>query len=212
MSSPADAATQSAIDDPDPGWGASLSEWMGYYWQRLHQHEAVTWPPPWGPAALVLAGMAGLVLIVGGLLVPAVRGIAGFVIQGAEWARSTAAADIVLQPVRRYLDAHAAGLPVNDDTMWWTWCAAGTALFIAGTLRRSPAARLGWILYGAASTAMVYDAAAAPTQPVAAGITALWWTGLSVLALRRRSPNPYIVAHIPQLNARSTNPPDASDR
>jgi hypothetical protein len=151
--------------------------------------------------------LALLVLIVGGLLVPAVRGLAGFVVQGADWARGTAAADIVLQPVRRFLDAHAAGLPINEDTLWWTWCASGIALFVAATLTRSHASRLGWILYGAATTAMVYNAAAAPTQPVSAGITALWWTGLSVVALRRRSTTPRVIADIPQLATRPVGRP-----
>ncbi|MFC4065059.1 hypothetical protein [Actinoplanes subglobosus] len=187
MTSPADSKQPTTIDDTDPGWLADLSEWMSYYWKRLHQHEAATWPPPWGPSALAIAGMAVLVLIVGGLLVPLVRGFAGFVINGAEWTRSTAAADIVLQPVRQYIDAHAAGLPITSDTLWWTWCAAGIVLCLTSTLTRSLAAQLGWVLYGAASVAMVYNASSNPARPVAAAVAALWWIGFSFLALRRRS-------------------------
>lgn len=187
MTRPADAEQPPAIDDTDPSWRADLSEWSSYYWKRLHQHEAATWPPPWAPSALAIAGIAALVLIVGGILIPTVRGLAAFVMRGAEWVSTTAAADIVLQPVRRYLDAHAAGLPVNTDTLWWTWCAAGTLLFTTSTVSRSLAARLGWALFGAASAAMVYNAAAAPTQPVAAGVTVIWWIVLSFAALRRGS-------------------------
>ncbi|MEU8243364.1 hypothetical protein AB0C07_34350 [Actinoplanes missouriensis] len=117
-----------------------------------------------------------------------VRGLATFVMGGAEWVSSTAAADIVLQPIRRYLNSHAAGLPVDADTLWWTWFAIGLSLFVLSALLRSPAARLGWVLFGAASTAMVYDAAAAPAQPVAAGATVIWWVTLSFAALRRRRP------------------------
>jgi hypothetical protein len=186
MTSSADAEKPPAIDDTDPNWLTDVNEWMSYHWKRLHQHEAATWPPPWGPSAVAIAGIAVLVLIVGGILVPLAKGIAGFVLQGAEWVRSTAAADIVLQPARRYLDAHAAGLPVDADTLWWTWCATGIVLFVASTLSQSLSARLGWAVFGVASTAMVYNAAAAPAQPVAAGVTVLWWIVLSTLALRRR--------------------------
>jgi hypothetical protein len=176
VTSPADAEQPPGIDDTDPGWRADLSEWSSYYWNRLHQHEAATWPPPWGPSALAIAGIAALVLIVGGI-----------VMRGAEWVSSTAAVDIVLQPVRRYLDAHAEGLPVNTDTLWWTWCVAGLLLFATSTISRSLAARLGWMLFGAASAAMVYNAAAAPAQPVAAGVTVIWWIVFSFAALRRGS-------------------------
>lgn len=116
-----------------------------------------------------------------------VRGLAAFVMGGAEWVSSTAAGDIVLQPVRRYLDTHAAGLPVDAGTLWWTWCAAGLLLFALSTVLRSPAARLGWVLFGAASTAMAYDAAVVPTRPVVAGATVIWWIAFSLAALRRGS-------------------------
>ena len=188
MTSSADTPQPPAVDDTDTTWRDDLSEWADYYWKRLHQHEAATWPPPWGPSALAIAGIAALVLVVGGILVPTVRGLATFVMGGAEWVSSTAAADIVLQPVRRYLDSHATGLPVNADTLWWTWSATGLLLFVLSAFLRSTAARLGWVLFGAASTAMVYDAAAAPAQPVAAGVTVIWWVTLSFAALRRRRP------------------------
>jgi hypothetical protein len=188
VTSSADNPRPPAVDDTDTTWRDDLSEWAGYYWKRLHQHEAATWPPPWGPSALAIGGIAALVLVVGGILVPMVRGLASFVMGGAEWVSSTAAAGIVLQPVRRYLDGHGAGLPVDAGTLWWTWCATGLLLFVLSTLLRSPAARLGWVLFGAASTTMVYDAAAAPTQPVAAGVTVIWWVTLSFAALRRRLP------------------------
>jgi hypothetical protein len=205
VTGPTDTTTPPVIDDPNPGWRTNVSEWLGYYWQRLHEYEAATWPPPWGPSALAMAALAAFVLIVGGLLVPAVRGMAGFVLQGGEWARSTAAADIVLQPVQRYLHAHATGLPISAETLWWTWCFSGIALFIAASLSRSPAARLGWFLFGAASAAMVYSAAAVPTKPVAAGLTALWWTGLSAIALRPRPATPHIIVDVPSLNTRTTS-------
>jgi hypothetical protein len=77
------------------------------------------------------------------------------------------------QSIRRYLGIHAAGLPVNTDTLWWTWCAAGILLFPTSKISRPLAARLGRILFGAASAAMVYNAAAVPTQPVATGVTVI---------------------------------------
>lgn len=190
---------RSAVHDPNPGWVSNLLEWAQYYWQRVHRDHLATWPPPWGPSALAISALTVFLLIFGGILVPLIQGLPALFVGGAEWVSSTAGADIVLQPVRAYIEAHSAGLPVSADTLWWTWCFAGIYQFLLASIFRAVAARLGWLLFGAVTTAMVYSATAAPSQPVAAGITVLWWVALSLPALRRSWRKRRIIADVPGL-------------
>lgn len=93
---------------------------------------------------------------------------------------------VVTTPVRDYLTAHAAGLPLSADALWWTWCWAGVALF-ALALTRSLGARIGWALYGAATTAAVAVTTPGPAATTAAALTALAWTALTIPAYRSPS-------------------------
>jgi hypothetical protein len=143
------------------------------------------------------------VLLVAGLIVPLVRliahGIAAGLHAGADWATHWTGARLVLDPVHRYLDAHAAGLPVTSATLWWTWCAAGIGLFALAVLFRANAARLGWVLYGLASAAMAWAASPAPSRPIVAGVAGLWWTVLALFALRSSIRTRRVKAYLPEL-------------
>jgi len=66
-------------------------------------------------------------------------------------------------------------------------------------LFRANAARLGWVLYGIASTAMAWNASTGPSQPIVAGIAALWWTTLALFALRSSTRTRRVRAYLPQL-------------
>ena len=122
------------IEDPNHGWYTMLDQWARYQWQRFSDHrDTDEWPPPWAPAALAIAALILLVLLIGGLIVPLVRAIAHGITAaadaGSEWLTHWTGARLVLDPIHRYLDTHAAGLPVTASTLWWTWCATGISLF-----------------------------------------------------------------------------------
>ncbi|WP_051800192.1 hypothetical protein [Catenuloplanes japonicus] len=88
---------------------------------------------------------------------------------------------------------------MTAETLWWTWCFAGISQFLLAVIFRAVAARIGWLIFGTATTAMVHSTTAAPSQPVAAGVTVLWWVALSLPALRRSWRKRRIIADAPGL-------------
>ncbi|MFD3567421.1 hypothetical protein [Streptomyces sp. NPDC058667] len=102
------------------------------------------------------------------------------------------------QPVHRYLDTHTTGLPVSATTVYGTWQAVGALSLIGGYLRFS-GARLTWVLWVAATVAMVWSATPGPGRTVAVGITVLAGAALSLLALHGLSLTPtlYVDVHTP---------------
>jgi hypothetical protein len=182
-----------------------LSEWAQYHWTRLNGgRRPDPWPPTWALPAASIAGLVVVVALITGIIVPIVRGLAGLGAGaaggGAGWLHDWVATRIVLDPVRSYLTTHSAGLPISADTLWWTWCATGAALFLFAWLFRAVAARLGWIHYGAATAAMVWATSTGPGRPITTAIAVLWWTAFSLLALRRPWGRTHIVAHPPDLD------------
>ncbi|MDG4795204.1 hypothetical protein [Micromonospora sp. WMMD1082] len=181
----------SPIEDTDASWPAMLNEWAADRWQRVHRtRDSADWPPAWLVPSAGIVGVLLVALLLVGLILPLIRWLATLVTSmlgdGADW-------------LRDYLTTHAAGLPVTSETLWWTWCAAGIALFTLAFLARAVAARLGWILFGTATVAMVWAATPGPARTTAAGIAALWWITLSLLALRRPWSPPAVTVHLPEL-------------
>ncbi|WP_051901048.1 helix-turn-helix domain-containing protein [Streptomyces aureus] len=88
------------------------------------------------------------------------------------------------QPVRTYLDAHTAGLPVTATTLHLVWVASGAGLLAFSFLTGTFGARLTWILWGAATTAMVWSGTPDPARPVAAGLALIAWGIASIPGLR----------------------------
>jgi hypothetical protein len=152
-------------------------------WQARRRHRSIS---AWLiPAAIAAAAALITVALVVDLVTAIAHGIAHLAAGGGTWLHDWAFVRLVLDPVRSYLTAHAAGLPVPAATLWWTWAGAGIALFLLAWIFTAIGARIGWTAYGAATTAMVFTATAPPAQWTAAGVTALWWALLSLLALRR---------------------------
>lgn len=202
MSSQPSRPVTNEIEDAGAGWSAMLQEWSRFQWRRLHHGvEPGGWPPPWAIPALSIAGLVLAVAVIAGLIVPLLAAIARFLVAavdgGADWVRDWNLARLVLDPVRAYLDTHATGLPIGADTLWWTWTAAGAAFFLLGWLAAAVAARIGWVLWGAATVAMVYATTTGPARTTTAGIAVLWWTVLSLFALRRRVTTQRV--HLPEL-------------
>ena len=191
------------IEDSGASWAAMWHDWTLHQWRAFHRGaEPDEWPPPWALPALSIAGLVVLVAIVAGLLVPLVaaigRFLAGAAGDGVAWLHDWNITRVVLDPVRAWLTGHAAGLPVDAGTLWWTWAVAGLVLFFLAWFT-TVAGRIGWLLYGAATVAMVYAATTGPARPTAAGIATLWWLMLSLLPLHRRRAPAKVYAHLPQL-------------
>ncbi|MEV1319449.1 hypothetical protein AB0J14_25595 [Micromonospora arborensis] len=166
------------------------------------------WPPLW--LVLATAGIGvGVVLM---LIVPVVRGLlfaAGDSIAAlGGWTHDQAYAQIVLAPVRRYVETHADGLPISATTLWWTWCIAGVVL-LAMCVLRVVAARIGWVLYGAATAAMVASATPGAGRWIATAVSGVWWVLLSVPAFGRRRPSSVLVLPTPPTGAAIASPEPA---
>jgi hypothetical protein len=193
---PAAGPVGTAIRDTDGRWWVMLHEWARYHWQRLTRDRTDEWPPPWAMPALSIAGLVVAVAVVVELLLPLVRWLAHLVRDAANLLDHWALARVALDPIHHYLDTHAAGLPITPGQLWWTWCATGVVLCLLSTARVL-AARIGWLLFGAASVAMVWTSPSAP-HTTAAGIATLWWLLFSLPALRRGTR--HVVAELPQLH------------
>ena len=171
-----------------------------HLWDEARNTRGGNWPPPW--LVLAAAGIGvGVVLM---LIVPVVRGLlvgSGDALAAlAGWTHDQAYAQVVLVPVRRYLQTHAEGLPIAAETLWWTWCATGIVL-LALCVLRVVAARIGWLLYGTATTAMVVSATPGGGRWVAAAVSALWWVALSIPALGRQGHSRVVVLPAPLTGA-----------
>lgn len=89
-------------------------------------------------------------------------------------------------------DAGDAGWP---EALWQVWALAGPCLWLLG-LFRGWAARLVWILYGAATVAMVYAASPPTGQTLAGGLTVLVWAVLSLPVLAGIGRRPRTVVQV----------------
>ncbi|MGH8879507.1 MAG: hypothetical protein ACRD0P_19520, partial [Stackebrandtia sp.] len=92
--------------------------------------------------------------------------------------------EAIADPVRHLINTQADQLPISATTLWWTWAATATALFILAALGFH-GARIGWAAVGAATTALVWIAHAPDTRVLAAALTASVWAVLAVLAFNR---------------------------
>ncbi|MFI5837731.1 hypothetical protein ACIA5A_29040 [Micromonospora sp. NPDC051300] len=146
-----------------------------------------TWPL--GVAALIaLAVIGGLLwllwIAVAGLLAGAgaaatAVGDAGPALGG--WITDGPITRSISDPVRAYLDAHTTGLPAGGRDAWIAWLVAVCVLY-AAAVTGSTYGRIGWAAIGALTGTAAYLGAPAGAGPAAAGLTALVWLTLSLLA------------------------------
>jgi hypothetical protein len=204
----------------------------GHWWPRLADHINTWWMNrrPTGPAlrqalrippkpvtALILTIGAGLIAGVVMLLYWLVNGIVTIVLGVAGGIGNTTSASgqhlatsaltrTITGPVHTYLDQHTAGLPVSAHTLWQAWLWATSALFVLA-VAGSRGARLGWIITGATTTAMVYAGTPGGGRALAAGLTLTAWAVLSVPAFNRLFPTspPILLAlHMPRRPTRNS--------
>ncbi|MBK3628335.1 hypothetical protein JHN59_26510, partial [Streptomyces sp. MBT49] len=87
-------------------------------------------------------------------------------------------------PVRSYIAAHSAGLPISASTVYTLWQVTGLFSLIAGFITRSNGIRLTWSCWGFAGIAMVWTTTPDASRTVATAIAVLAWTVGSAFAMR----------------------------
>ncbi|MFF8918392.1 hypothetical protein ACF08M_35100 [Streptomyces sp. NPDC015032] len=189
---------------------AAVREWWDHAWETggfLHDHwedlrraPALGWHgmANWVKAALGLAGICAAIILLDGAtdaladrthrlltVVPRVQ-------VGADTSNSVFA--VVDQPIRSYIAAHSASLPISASTVYTVWQLVGLFGLVGGFLRSS-GARLTWTAWGTASIAMVYSTTPADGRTITTGLAVLAWTAASAVALRGLTLRPSLFIH-----------------
>jgi hypothetical protein len=149
--------------------------------------------------AVALALLLGLAITIGRFIGVMVMAFAYAIMLGAEWVGGTVAYDVVIGPVRAYLDANSGDPRYSGEAAFWLWAVAGIVTGLLGWTARSIGARIGWVLWGAATVAMTYASTSIGSKPVAAGVAAVWWTLGSLLVFRRTNRPRHVIATVPAL-------------
>ncbi|MEV5568002.1 hypothetical protein AB0L54_34885 [Streptomyces sp. NPDC052196] len=189
---------------------AAAREWWDHAWETggfLHQRwEDVRQVPElgwhgmanWVKAALGLAGICAVIILLDGATDVLADSIRHLLIAVPRVQGGTDTSDgifaVVDQPIRSYIAAHSATLPISPSTVYTLWQIVGLFGLVGGFFRGS-GARLTWTAWGAASIAMVYSAAPADGRTIATGLAVLAWTAASALALRGLSLRPSLFIH-----------------
>ncbi|MFD5413485.1 hypothetical protein [Streptomyces nojiriensis] len=105
---------------------------------------------------------------------------------------STGVFAVIDQLIRTYVTAHSTSLPISASTVWQLVGIFG----LIGGFARSSGARITWTAWGAASIAMVWDAAPDEGRTIVTGLAVLAWTAASALALRGLTLRPAFFTHI----------------
>ncbi|MCX4524002.1 hypothetical protein OHA69_41160 [Streptomyces anulatus] len=170
-------------------------------WEDLRQAPELGWHSManWVKAAIGLAGICAVIILLDtatDVLADSIRHLLTAVphVQvGAD--TSTGVFAVVDQPIRSYIAAHSASLPISASTVYTLWQAVGLFGLVGGFFRSS-GARLTWTAFGASSIAMVYSAAPADGRTIATGLAVLAWTAASAFALRGLTLRPTFFTHI----------------
>ncbi|MFC8273830.1 hypothetical protein ACFUJR_15155 [Streptomyces sp. NPDC057271] len=99
-------------------------------------------------------------------------------------------------PIRSYIAAHSAGLPISASTVYTLWQVTGLFSLIAGFITRSNGVRLTWSAWGIAGIAMVWTTTPETSRTVATAIAVLAWTIASAFALRGLNLRPRVFATV----------------
>lgn len=165
---------------PTPLIALADQDWLAGRRQEL----STAFSQGWGPAAL---WVKVLMLVPVVLFVIALLGTLGTAtlntVHGTSWDGAGMVA-IVDEPVRTYLEAHSAALPVTVSTLYTTWLASGIGLLAISFMTGTFGARLTWIAWGAGSVVMVWAGTAAPARGIACAVAGLAWGIASIFALQ----------------------------
>jgi hypothetical protein len=171
--------------DPDTTGRRGLAAW----WRTSRAARAVREGWPIAVAALIALAVAGgllwlLWIVIAGLLSgldAAATAVGDAAPALGSWITDGPITRSISDPVRAYLDAHTTGLPTGGRDAWVTWLVAVCALY-AAAVSGSTYGRIGWAAIGVLTAVAVYAGAPAGTGPAAAGLTAVVWLTLSLLA------------------------------
>lgn len=150
-------------------------------WEQVRDYVRRNLVAAFAPAAVPLAG-AVLVLLAWFL-----AAVFDGAVTAARWLTDAPLTRTITDPVRAYLDTQAGGVPLSATQLWWLWLVAVIVLFLSASFLDSRGARLGWTLVGALTVAMVWAGSAVAQREIAAGVTVVAWSLLSVLALNGTS-------------------------
>ncbi|MGW6876213.1 hypothetical protein [Streptomyces xanthophaeus] len=198
------------VDDKQPPAAALRAWWADAWddggvlhdrWEDLRQAPALGWHgmANWLKAVLGLAGICFVILLLDGA-VDALTAMVHSVLTAAPRVQvgtdtSTGVFAVIDQPIRTYVAAHSASLSISAPTVYTVWQLVGLFGLIGG-FARSSGARITWTAWGAASIAMVWDAAPDEGRTIATGLAVLAWTAASALALRGLTLRPAFFTHI----------------
>lgn len=186
-------------DRPLATWWKDFSSdtsWLGHRLNELRTapdrgwHATEPWIKTTAAIGAILTGLLALRLI---------TALATSTIQALPWPLPTDPTGLIAtinEPVHTYITTHTATLPATATTIYSLWQVTGASAF-ALSLLRSSGARLTWLLWGTATTAMVWAGTPTDDRAIAAGIAATAWAALSVLALRGISLTPTVHIHAP---------------
>lgn len=206
-----DTAPDAGQEPAEPNFARFPYAWMNTadrhayrLWVTTHAgRNPDPWPRPLAfPAVMTVASLTVITLAWSALALAAalLTWLAGSFHGVLSTAAASTAARIVTDPIHAYLTAHAGPLPAA--AIYGGWQLWGVATLIIATIWRNTGARIGWTLFGAASIYMVWRGTSLPSQPIAAGIAAMWWTTGALIAFRHRWTTPKIIAQIPGLGQR----------
>ncbi|MFI8966966.1 hypothetical protein ACIGO8_33200 [Streptomyces sp. NPDC053493] len=170
-------------------------------WEDLRRAPGLGWHgmANWVKTALGLAGISAVLILLDGatdVLADTLHSLLTAVPRvqvGADTSHGVFA--VVDQPIRTYIATHSAALPLSTSTVYTVWQIVGI-FGLAGGFFRSSGARLTWTAWGAASIAMVWDAAPDESRTIATGLAVLAWTVASAFALRGLTLRPAFFTHI----------------
>ncbi|MFJ4320626.1 hypothetical protein ACIP46_35890 [Streptomyces lavendulae] len=193
-------------------------------WEDLRQAPELGWHgmANWLKAALGLAGIALVIMLLNGAadalaaMLHSLLTAVPRVQVGTDTSSGILA--VIDQPVRTYIAAHTVSLPITAATVYTVWQLVGLFGLIGG-FARSSAARITWTTWGAASIAMVWDAAPDEGRTIATGLAVLAWTAASAFALRGLTLRPSFFTHIhneghqiePHIHLSAQGAPEADD-
>ncbi|WP_329595890.1 hypothetical protein OG195_44800 (plasmid) [Streptomyces sp. NBC_01362] len=171
-------------------------------WEDIRRARHAGWHgmAHWIKAALGLAGICAVIILLDGAtdaladrmhrLLTAVPRVQ----VGAD--TSTGVSAVVDQPIRSYIAAHSAGLPISASTVYTLWQVTGLFSLIGGFITRSNGIRLTWSCWGFAGIAMVWTTTPDTSRTVATAIAVLAWTIASAFALRGLNLRPRVFSTV----------------
>ncbi|MFB6860839.1 hypothetical protein ACFCZQ_09905 [Streptomyces virginiae] len=198
------------LDDKQPRTQALHAWWADAWddggvlhdrWEDLRQAPALGWHgmANWLKAMLGLTGISFVILLLDSAT-DALAAMLHSLLTAAPRVQvgtdtSTGVFAVIDQPIRTYIAAHSPALTISASTVYTVWQLVGLFGLIGGFVRSS-GARITWTAWGAASIAMVWDAAPNEGSTIATGLAVLAWTAASALALRGLTLRPAFFTHI----------------